>query len=308
MSAARVPAQLDAAHHAIHIRAATGAVSMTDQATLDAIDKAVKSNDVVLFMKGTPTFPQCGFSSTVVQILDYLGVEYVSTNVLENAAVREGIKQYTNWPTIPQLYVNGEFVNNVKKLVAVLGAASLLLVTGCSSTNSAATIGDTVVPISTLQGTVNEIVEERNKVETEGLSLAIGEELNVNAVRFHIISVLFDELAARINIKITGAEIGARRADIITQIGGEDRLAYSLVGAQIAPSDFERYIRTVLLAEKLGEALIANGDTSTDGSGIQNLIIGMAKELKVEINPRYGVWDYASGNIAPIADNATVKK
>jgi len=204
--------------------------------------------------------------------------------------------------------VNGDFVNNVKKLVAVLGAASLLLVTGCSSTNSAATIGDTVVPISTLQGTVNEIVEERNKVETERLSLAIGEELNVNAVRFHIISVLFDELAARINIKITGAEIGARRADIITQIGGEDRLAFSLVGAQIAPSDFERYIRTVLLAEKLGEALIANGDTSTDGSGIQNLIIGMAKELKVEINPRYGVWDYASGNIAPIADNATVKK
>jgi hypothetical protein len=204
--------------------------------------------------------------------------------------------------------VNGDFVNNVKKLVAVLGAASLLLVTGCSSTNSAATIGDTVVPISTLQGTVNEIVEERNKVETEGLTLAIGEELNVNAVRFHIISVLFDELAARINIKITGAEIGARRADIITQIGGEDRLAFSLVGAQIAPSDFERYIRTVLLAEKLGEALIANGDTSTDGSGIQNLIIGMANELKVEINPRYGVWDYESGNIAPIADNATVKK
>ena len=199
-------------------------------------------------------------------------------------------------------------MKNVKRLVAVLGAASLLLVTGCSSTNSAATIGDTVVPISTLQGTVNEIVEERNKVETEGLTLAIGEELNVNAVRFHIISVLFDELAARINIEITGAEIGARRADIITQIGGEDRLAFSLVGAQIAPSDFERYIRTVLLAEKLGEALIANGDTSTDGSGIQNLIIGMAKELKVEINPRYGVWDYASGNIAPIADNATVKK
>lgn len=83
---------------------------MTDQATLDAIDKAVKSNDVVLFMKGTPTFPQCGFSSTVVQILDYLGVEYVSTNVLENAAVREGIKQYTQWPTIPQLYVKGEFI------------------------------------------------------------------------------------------------------------------------------------------------------------------------------------------------------
>jgi hypothetical protein len=199
-------------------------------------------------------------------------------------------------------------VNNVKKIVAVLGAGLLLFVTGCSSTNSAVTIGKTVIPISTVQGTVGEIIEERIKVETTGLTLAVDEELNVNAVRFHIISVLFDELAARINIEITGAEIAARRADIIKQIGGEDRLAFSLVGAQIAPSDFERYIRTVLLAEKLGEALIANGDTSTDGSGIQNLIIGMAKELKVEINPRYGVWDYESGNIAPIADNATVKK
>jgi hypothetical protein len=204
--------------------------------------------------------------------------------------------------------VNGDFVNNVKKIVAVLGAGLLLFVTGCSSTNSAVTIGKTVIPIATVQGTVGEIVEERIKVETTGLTLAVDEELNVNAVRFHIISVLFDELAARINIEITGAEIAARRADIIKQIGGEDRLAFSLVGAQIAPSDFERYIRTVLLAEKLGEALIANGDTSTDGSGIQNLIIGMAKELKVEINPRYGVWDYESGNIAPIADNATVKK
>ena len=83
---------------------------MTDQATLDAIDKAVKSNDVVLFMKGTPTFRQCGFSSVVVQVLDYLGVEYVSTNVLEDQAVREGIKAYSDWPTIPQLYVKGEFV------------------------------------------------------------------------------------------------------------------------------------------------------------------------------------------------------
>jgi len=83
---------------------------MTDQATLDAIEKAVKSNDVVLFMKGTPTFPQCGFSSVVVQVLDYLGVEYVSTNVLEDQAVREGIKAYSDWPTIPQLYVKGEFV------------------------------------------------------------------------------------------------------------------------------------------------------------------------------------------------------
>ena len=74
------------------------------------IDEAVKAHDVVLFMKGTPTFPQCGFSSVVVQVLDYLGVEYVATNVLAEQAVREGIKAYSDWPTIPQLYVKGEFV------------------------------------------------------------------------------------------------------------------------------------------------------------------------------------------------------
>src|SRR5215212_10636685 len=74
------------------------------------IDNEVKSNDVVLFMKGTPQFPQCGFSGQVVQILDYIGVPYKGLNVLENEDLRNGIKTYSNWPTIPQLYVKGEFV------------------------------------------------------------------------------------------------------------------------------------------------------------------------------------------------------
>jgi len=74
------------------------------------IDDKVKNNDVFLFMKGTPDFPQCGFSGQVVQILGYLGVDYGSANVLENDELREAIKAYTNWPTIPQLYVKGEFV------------------------------------------------------------------------------------------------------------------------------------------------------------------------------------------------------
>ena len=74
------------------------------------IDNEVKSNDVVLFMKGTPQFPMCGFSGQVVQILDYLGVPYKGLNVLENDDLRNGIKSYSNWPTIPQLYVKGEFV------------------------------------------------------------------------------------------------------------------------------------------------------------------------------------------------------
>ena len=83
---------------------------MAEPAVLSRIRDVVQGNDVVLFMKGTPTFPQCGFSSQVVQILDYLGVDYKGVNVLENADIRQGIKAYSNWPTIPQLYVKGEFV------------------------------------------------------------------------------------------------------------------------------------------------------------------------------------------------------
>ena len=74
------------------------------------IENEVKGNEVVLFMKGTPQFPMCGFSGQVVQILDHLGVSYKGLNVLESDDLREGIKSYSNWPTIPQLYVKGEFV------------------------------------------------------------------------------------------------------------------------------------------------------------------------------------------------------
>jgi monothiol glutaredoxin len=74
------------------------------------IDNEVKGNEVVLFMKGTPQFPQCGFSGQLVQILDYLGTPYKGINVLESDDLRQGIKSYSNWPTIPQLYVKGEFV------------------------------------------------------------------------------------------------------------------------------------------------------------------------------------------------------
>jgi monothiol glutaredoxin len=77
----------------------------------DLIKEQVTGNPVVLYMKGTPQFPQCGFSSTAVQILKACGInQFFSVNVLENADIRQGIKDYANWPTIPQLYIKGEFV------------------------------------------------------------------------------------------------------------------------------------------------------------------------------------------------------
>ena len=78
--------------------------------TFDQIQAAIDANPVMLFMKGTPAFPQCGFSARVVQILSHMGVPFGSANVLEDMEIREGIKAFSNWPTIPQLYVKGEFV------------------------------------------------------------------------------------------------------------------------------------------------------------------------------------------------------
>jgi len=199
-------------------------------------------------------------------------------------------------------------VNKYKKLIALAGAGLVLVLTACSGQSSAASIGNTEIPLSTVQDTINEILKERNKVETEGLTLATGVELNTNAIRFHVISVIFDDIAEKIEMTVTDAELAARREDIISQIGSEDGLAFALVGAQIAPQDFERYMRTVILAEKIGAALESQGDTAADGSGIQNLIIAMGKEKKVDINPRYGSWDYETGNITPPADNEAIKK
>lgn len=81
---------------------------MTD--AQDTIRRTINDNDVVLFMKGVPAQPQCGFSSVVVQILDHVGVEFHDVNVLADDDIRQGIKDFSNWPTIPQLYVKGEFV------------------------------------------------------------------------------------------------------------------------------------------------------------------------------------------------------
>ncbi|KJZ24994.1 Grx4 family monothiol glutaredoxin [Tritonibacter mobilis] len=81
---------------------------MTDAKT--RIDETVKANDVVLYMKGTKEMPQCGFSSRVAGVLNYIGVDYTDVNVLADEDIRQGIKEYSEWPTIPQLYIKGEFV------------------------------------------------------------------------------------------------------------------------------------------------------------------------------------------------------
>jgi monothiol glutaredoxin len=83
---------------------------MTDASVADRIKDDISTNDVVLFMKGTPVFPMCGFSAAVVQVLSHMGVKFKGVNVLDDPSIRQGIKEFSNWPTIPQLYVKGEFI------------------------------------------------------------------------------------------------------------------------------------------------------------------------------------------------------
>ncbi len=91
----------------------------------ERIDEIVKNNDVVLFMKGTPLFPQCGFSSKAIAILDHLGVAYESVDVLQDMEIRAGIKDYSDWPTIPQLYVKGEFLGGSDIMMGMYEAGEL---------------------------------------------------------------------------------------------------------------------------------------------------------------------------------------
>ena len=96
---------------------------MTD--VRDRIEEVVRSNDVVLFMKGTPLFPQCGFSSRAIAILDHLGVKYESVDVLQDPEIRAGIKDYSDWPTVPQLYVKGEFLGGSDIMMEMFEAGEL---------------------------------------------------------------------------------------------------------------------------------------------------------------------------------------
>ncbi|MGB3739525.1 MAG: Grx4 family monothiol glutaredoxin [Pontixanthobacter sp.] len=98
---------------------------MSDTNANDRISKTVNENDVVLFMKGTPLFPQCGFSSRAIAILDHCAVAYESVDVLQDMEIRQGIKTYSDWPTIPQLFVKGEFVGGSDIMMEMFEAGEL---------------------------------------------------------------------------------------------------------------------------------------------------------------------------------------
>lgn len=186
----------------------------------------------------------------------------------------------------------------MKKIVALLGAISLLALTACGQIDSAATIGKTSISQASAQATVDEVLAERAKVDTTGMQIQTGSALNRSQLRFTIITTLFDEIAKELKLEVSTTEIAKAKSDLITQSGGASALSKNLVAAEIAPSNFDRYVRAIIISNKLQTALKASGVADADVSGrISQLVSAKAKQLKVTVNPRYGIWDQTAGDI-----------
>ena len=183
-----------------------------------------------------------------------------------------------------------------KKIITTVLAA--LLLTSCSSMNSAITVGDKEFSINDLQKPVDEILEARKSFDTSQVQLASGVELGRNQAQFAIISVLLDQIASDMKINFTNADIAKRRTEIVAQVGGEAELPKALASSNLAASNLEPYIKVRLIIDKLTSDLVELGVSPEQASEeVSKLIVATAKKLGVEVNPKYGTWNAANASI-----------
>ena len=192
----------------------------------------------------------------------------------------------------------------MKKILALIAALSLVTLTACGNSNAAATLGKTTISQSQLQATVDTILKEREGVDVSQMQLESGASLNRSQLRFLIITKIFDQIAAELKLGVTKTEIATTRANMIDQSGGAATFATNLVAAQIASTNFDTYVRAILISDKITGALKASGVADADVSAkLSQLVQAKTKQLKIQINPRYGTWDDAAGDIVA-ADSA----
>jgi hypothetical protein len=195
----------------------------------------------------------------------------------------------------------------VKKILTALAITTGLVLTGCSNVDSALTFGDTKITTTDLLANVDTILAERAKIDTSQMQLETGEALVRNQLQFQLLIAGFNTLAEELEIEITNSEIASRRAAIVEQVGGEELLPEALVSASIAPLDLEPYLRAIVINEKIAQALIQTGVAESEVQArVQELFIAKLNSLNIEVNPRYGEWDAATGEImaATVASDA----
>lgn len=197
-------------------------------------------------------------------------------------------------------------MKRVLSVIAIIG--SLVLLSGCDS-GVAASIGDTKISQNSVQSRVAEIQTERRKFDTSGIQLIVGEELNRSELRFLLISTIFEKLAKQYGIQITQAMKDARKAEIYNQIGGISQLPQALVNAQIAPSNFDLYVQSILISDALVAKAKAEGATDeTTGSAVQKMVAQLALKEKVRVNPQYGTWDPVNADVITFDPAGTAVK
>ena len=192
----------------------------------------------------------------------------------------------------------------MKKIIALIAALSLVTLTACGNSNAAATLGKTTISQNELQATIDTILKEREGVDVSQMQLESGASLNRSQLRFLIITKIFDQIAAELKLGVTKTEIATTRANMIDQSGGAATFATNLVAAQIASTNFDTYVRAILISDKITKALADSGVAEADVSAkLSQLVQAKTKQLKIQINPRYGTWDDAAGDIVA-ADSA----
>ena len=186
----------------------------------------------------------------------------------------------------------------MKKILVALTIATGLLLTGCSQSNEAATVGDFKITQTELQSSIDAVMAERSKVDTSQMQLETGDALNRGQLRFKILMHTFDEIAKDLEIEVTSSQIEAKKATITESVGGKTELPKNLVNAAIAPQDFDTYVRAILISERITTALAQSGVAEADvANQLGKLLSAKAKELGVKINPRYGFWDVEAGDV-----------
>jgi len=197
----------------------------------------------------------------------------------------------------------------VKKVFSTLLVA--LLLTSCGGMTTGVSIGETEIKSSEIQKNVDDILTARNGVDTSQMQLIEGAELLRNQAQFLIIKVLLDKVALDKNLSINSADVAARRADTISRLGGESQLPTALVGANLAVSNLDAYLRILLISDRLNSDLIDTGlAEDVAATEVSKLVIDTALKLGVKVDAKYGKWnpttatieaaDVTSGAVTPL--------
>lgn len=188
----------------------------------------------------------------------------------------------------------------MKKYFIAAFASLALLLTGCSQMNSAATVGDVEIGLEELQSQVDSILAQRKEVDTSQMQLETGDALTRNQLSFMISNILIDEIAKDADIEIANSELEAYKVEIYQNIGGEEMLPSVLVNAAIAPESLDAVLKRDLILRKISAAAQeAGSDDAAINQLIEGLVSEKANDLKIVINPRYGIWDSKTFAVVP---------